>query len=202
MRAGRALVAAEHALAEEGVAHAMVDGGDVDVALAGARAIVVPTSCGLDPREIEALARARKAGVPVILAPSLLLRDGSFRPLATKTAALLSDATLLGEDEAFDTGAVRARLAPLLEGVPRVLARPAPCAVTLHRSESGEPRVVFVINPSKQRQRVEVDVPGVTRIRDLLDGTTHELAAGVVVEGGSVRFCEVVSISSDPPAAH
>jgi hypothetical protein len=62
----------------------------------------------------------------------------------------------------------------------------------VHADAAGKPRVVFLINPTKARQHVEAVIAGVTKLRDLLDGTAFELAEGVNVEPGSVRFCEVV----------
>jgi hypothetical protein len=63
----------------------------------------------------------------------------------------------------------------------------------VHRDDRGRPRAVFLVNPTKTRQRVEATIPGVVRVRDLLDGTTHELVDGVPMEAATVRFCEVLT---------
>ena len=192
MRAGRALVTVERALEEEGVPYAMVDGGDADVALQGARFVLVPTSCGLDSKLIAALSAAQQRGASITFAPALPTRDGSFRPLPPKQQKLLPDADVLTSDQAFDVAAVRHHLQAPLASVPRVVARPFPCAVTVHRDDKGAPRAVFVVNPTPTRQRVEASAKGVARIRDLLDGSMHVLAEGVAMEPSSVRFCEAL----------
>ncbi|MBI2391071.1 MAG: beta-galactosidase [Deltaproteobacteria bacterium] len=206
-RAGRILSAAQRALEQEGVPWALVDGGDADVALAGARLVIVPTSCGLDAPLLDALRAAAAAGTRLIFAPSPPRRDGSFRALPSKALRSSLDelrSEVLVGDEAVDVGAIRHRLREraLLEHdgrggsdgeLPRETVSPEPCAVTVHRDATGTPRVVFLINPTRARQHLEVHVSGVSKIRDLLDGTTHDLAHGVNVEASSVRFCEVVA---------
>jgi beta-galactosidase len=180
-RAGRILSAAERALDEEGIPWALVDGGDADVALAGAKWILVPTSTGVDPELLEAIS---KTDAHVTFAPSPPRRDGSFRPLSGKVK--YTGDVLVG-DEAIDVGAIRHHLRTDARcDVPRVVD------ATVHRDVEGQPRVVFLINSSRSRVRLEPRVPGVTRVRDLLDGTTFDLDKGVAVDALTVRFCEVV----------
>jgi hypothetical protein len=192
MRAGRVLVAAERALEEEGIPYAFVDGGDVGVALAGARFVLVPTSCGLDPPIIDAVRAAQGDGVSIAFAPAPSTRDGSFRPLSPRTVSALPDVALIVGDDAFDIAAVRAHVQQAMKGVPRIKVRPVPCSATVHRDGQGSPRVVFLVNPTKTRHRVEATIPGVTRVRDLFDASVHLLSAGVPMEPASIRFCEVV----------
>lgn len=197
IRAGRILSAAERACEEEGIPWALVDGGDADVALDGARFVLVPTSCGLEPALLDALASARHAGAELAFAPAPPLRDGAFRPLSPKlvrawSAAQARTEVLVGDD-AVDASAIRAHLRERLAGVPRIVAGPSPCTATVHCDAQGSPKVVFLINPGRHRQRVEATIPGVKRVRDLIDGSTHELAHGVPVESATVRFCEVVN---------
>lgn len=192
-RAGRILSAAERALEEEGIPWALVDGGDADVALAGARFVLVPTSCGLGEPLLDAVRDVIEHGARVTFAPSPPRRDEGFRPLSPATLRALPKADVLVGDESVDVGAIRAYLRDVLRSVPRVVAGPSPCTATVHRDAKGEPRVVFLINPTKTRQRVEASIPSVTRVRDALDGSVHELAQGVTVEAASVRFCEVVA---------
>lgn len=190
-RAGRILSATERALDEEGIPWALVDGGDADVALAGAKWILLPTSAGVDVALLEAVRKATELGVRMTFAPAPPRRDGAFRPLSPKLLKALPAADVLVGDEAIDVGAIRHHLREGRCEVPRVDVN-APCSATLHRDDEGKPRVVFLINPTKSRQRVEAKIAGVTRVRDLLEGTTFDLAAGVAVDALTVRFCEVV----------
>ncbi|MFI5301623.1 MAG: beta-galactosidase [Polyangiales bacterium] len=192
MRAGRALVAAERALDEEGIAYAFVDGGEAAHALSGASLIVVPTCCGLDDELLVALAKARKSGAKVIFTTGPLLRDGSFGARSAKGVAGVACDALLDGDVASDVASVRALLDTVAPKLPRHPARPAETRATLHRDPDGRPRVAFFLNPTKTRQRIDVRWDGVARVRDLLDGTSHALASGVAVEGTSVRVCEVL----------
>jgi beta-galactosidase len=192
MRAARILVAAERALEEEGIPWALVDGGDAGIALAGAKWAVVPTACGLGAPLLESLARAMEHGTAVSFAPATPTRDAHFRPLSPKAAKALPDAEVLVGDEATDVAAIRAHFHGVFDARARITARPSPCAATVHRDAAGKPRVVFLVNPTKARQHVDATIAGVTSLRDLLDGTSFDLAAGVTVEAASVRFCEVV----------
>ncbi len=186
-RAGRILSAAEKALDEEGIPWAIVDGGDADVALAGAQWILLPTSCGVDAGLLDAV---RKSDARITFAPAPPRRDGAFRPLSAKKP--LPPGDVLVGDEAIDVGAIRHHLRESGLEIPRVDAT-APCSATMHRDIEGNPRVVFLINPTRSRQRVEARIPGVSKLRDLIDGATFELAAGVPVDALTVRFCEVLA---------
>jgi beta-galactosidase len=192
MRAGRSLAASERALEEEGIAWSLVDGGDAHLALENSRVIVVPTSCGLDAPLVESLRAAMAKGAHVTFAPAPPTRDGSFRAMSPKTIRALPKAEVLVGDEAFDVGAIRKHLHASLEGIARVVARPSPCVATVHHDANGRARVVFFVNPTRSRQRLEATIDGVREVRDLIEGTTHVLEAGVAMEAASVRFCEVV----------
>jgi len=185
-RAGRVLSAAERALDEEGIPWALVDGGDADIALEGARFVLVPTSAGVDLPLLDALAAS---DARITFAPSPPRRDGAFRPLSAKRVLPTGD-VLVG-DEGVDVGAIRHHLRERKLDVARVSVD-APCAATVHHDREGAPRVVFLINPTRSRQRVAAEIAGVKRVRDLLDGSTHELSAGVPTDALTVRFCEVL----------
>lgn len=196
-RAGRILSASERALDQEGIPWALVDGGDADVALAGAELIIVPTSCGLDAPLLDALAKAKLDGARVIFAPSPPRRDGTYRPLSPKAQKALPDVEVIVGDESVDVGAIRHRLRE--QGGERAHAHVTPdsCAITVHHDDSGAPRVMFLVNPTRGRQHVTAHVPGVVRARDLLDGTTFDLAQGINVDALTVRFCELLTSASD-----
>jgi beta-galactosidase len=191
MRAGRVLAAAEDALDQEGIPWALVDGGDADVALRGAKWIVVPTACGLGPDLLDAVLAAKNEGAHVTFAPAPPTRNGSFIPLSPKTIESLTEIDLLLGDDAFDVGALRRHVATMFAGAPRIDVAPEGCAATVHRDESG-PRVVFLVNPTRNKQRVIASIEGVRMVRDLLDASTHVLSDGVPLDALSVRFCEVI----------
>lgn len=192
LRAAQILVAAERALEEEGIPWALVDGSEGSPALAGAKWAIVPTSCGLSTGLLATLREAMANGAAVTFAPAPPTRDDRFFPYAPKVAKGLPDAEVLVGDEAIDAAAIRAHVHARFDAKSRVLVRPSACAATVHRDASGRPRVVFLVNPTKARQRVEATIAGVARLRDLLDESSFELADGVVVEASSVRFCEVI----------
>lgn len=191
MRAGRVLAAAEHALDEEGVAWALVDGGDANVALRGAKWIVVPTTCGLDPELVASVLAAKDEGAHVTLAPAPPVRDGGFRPLPPHVVESVARLDLLVGDDAFDVAAIRRHVSAPLADVPRITVDPEGCAATVHRDDTG-PRVVFLVNPTRTRQRIVATIPNVRTVRDLFDATTHVLSDGVPLDATSVRFMEVV----------
>ncbi|GAC1352105.1 MAG: hypothetical protein NVSMB1_11670 [Polyangiales bacterium] len=191
MRAGRMLVAAERALEEEGIAYALVDSGDASIALGDAKWIFLPTSCGVDPKVTDAIRAAARKGAQVTFAPSEPLRDDAFRMLAPSSSRALQGTHLLCADDALDVATIRAHLHAVVPTLPRIAVRPTQCAVTVHRNVNGAARVVFILNPTKTRQRLTAIIPGVKRVRDLIDGTVHDLEAGVVNDANTVRFCEV-----------
>lgn len=190
-RSARILVAAERALEEEGIPWALADGGDAVASLAAARWALVPTSCGVGPELLAALDGVVSRGDHVTFAPAPPRRDDHFLPLSPKTRRLLPDVPVLVGDDAIDTAVVRHHVADLLRDVPRVHVSESPCTATVHHDAAGVPRVLFVINPTQKRQRVVVEASGVRRVRDLLEGTAFEPAAGMLVEACSVRFCAI-----------
>jgi len=192
IRAGRILVAAESALVEEGIPYAFVDGGDAKTALSGARWIMVPTSCGIDAELLDALREAQSGGAQLTFAPSPPRRDGSFRPLAPKIARTIPETHVLTGDDAADAASIRAHLDATFAELPRFVVKPSPCTVTIHRDAAGAPRVIFLVNPTKMRQRITVTGAPVQHARDLFDQTACDLAEGVTVEPSSIRFCEVI----------
>jgi beta-galactosidase len=191
--AGRILSATERAMEEEGVGWALVDGGDAAVALSGARLVVVPMTCGVDLPLLEALSAVAAGGARVTFAPSPPRRDGTFRPLSPKIARTLPSPSVLVGDDATDVATIRKHAESALEGVPRINVSPSLCAATVHRDAEGAPRVVFLINPTRDRQRLTMSIAGLSRLKDLLDGSTHEIEHGVIVDATTVRFCEVVA---------
>lgn len=190
-RTARILVAAERALEEEGIPWALADGGDPQASLAGAKWVLVPTSCGVGGELVTALEAVLARGDHVTFAPAPPRRDDHFLPLAPKVRRALPDLPVLVGDDAVDVAAVRHHVADLLRDVPRVHVHEGPCTATVHHDAGGTPRVLFVINPSNKRQRAVVQAEGVRRAKDLLDGATVEPAAGMLVEACSVRFCAV-----------
>jgi hypothetical protein len=155
--------------------------------------VVVPTTCGLDLPLLDALSAVAAEGARVTYAPSPPRRDGTCRPLSPKLVRALPSSSVLVGDDATDVAAIRKHAERALEGVPRVVVSPSPCAATVHRDAEGAPRVVFLVNPTRDRQRLTTSIAGVSRLKDLLDGSTHDLDHGVIVDAMTVRFCEVVA---------
>jgi hypothetical protein len=75
---------------------------------------------------------------------------------------------LLGLDEEALQSAVRSAKAELELG--SYQCAPEGIALTIHRDDTGQPRVAFLLNPSSRAARAELSLPGIGRLVDALDG--------------------------------
>ncbi len=83
---------------------------------------------------------------------------------------------LLGLEEQALRDAVRsAKSALALESYS---CTPDGVALTVHRDDTGQPRVAFLLNPSPRAVRAELSLPGIARAVDALDDTEFRAKQG------------------------
>lgn len=174
----------EQALEARGVPFAVIGGEDRDVAFEDARWLICATSGALSPELFERLAEAAARGTRVTCGPRAPDYDGAFRALASPY-----DLRRLGEDP---------HLGPVMDDVPSAAAAavshaietlslptyacdPEGIFVTVHESEQGVPRVLFVMNPSDRDVLARISV-GLERTRatDLIDEAVFEARSGTL----------------------
>jgi beta-galactosidase len=172
------LHAFEESLEVRGVPFAFVGGEDADVALTGARWVIVACSGGLEPRLLTPLRRVIEAGGRVTLGPRRPVRDGSLRllpaPLDLEAIQLL--------DAPLAPSRVDALVARAIDDLqlPCFACDPDSLVACLHEDPQGLPRALFVLNPTSADVVGRVSVPGITRALDALDEQTFRADQGVL----------------------
>ena len=168
----------EAALSAERIPFAVVAGDLVEQALADGQWTVVACAGGLEQDIRSSLARGSAAGRAISIGPHPAQRDAIFRPLSEPFAVAAGGSVPsqlgLGEDELRQ--AVRA--AKLALGLRSVQCSPDGVSVTVHRDDSGQARVAFLINPSPRAMRTELSLPGMARAVDALDGSEFRAKEG------------------------
>jgi beta-galactosidase len=173
----------EASLDERGVPFAVVEADGGDVNLAGARWVVCATSGGLSSALFDRLASAHESGVAITFGPRHPTRDASLRPLVTpypwetleSAVPLFVDGAPASADSAVSRGIESLKL-------PTFACDPHGILATVHEDEVGNPRVLFVLNPTDSDlvARVSVGPTRATSARDLLDGERAPVAGGAV----------------------
>ncbi|MET0792340.1 MAG: hypothetical protein ABW061_12530, partial [Polyangiaceae bacterium] len=160
-----ALLEAEH------VPFAVVAGDLTERALNEGKWTIVACAGGLEADIRERLRRGIEDGKPISIGPHEATRDAIFRPLAQpfRPAAGGPVPALLGLQEDALREAVRSAKASL--DLDSYSCAPAGIALTVHRDDTGQPRVAFLLNPSSRALRAELSLPGIGRAVDALDGT-------------------------------
>lgn len=168
----------EAALSAERIPFAVVAGDLTEQALTHGKWTIVACAGGLEREIRESLARGSAAGRAISIGPHLAARDAIFRPLSepfrVPEAGPVPSQLGLGEDELRQ--AVRAAKAAL--GLDSVQCTPEGVSVTLHKDDTGQARVAFLINPSPRAQRAELSLPGMARAVDALDGSEFRAKQG------------------------
>lgn len=160
----------EAALTAERIPFAVVAGDLTEQALAQGKWTVVACAGGLEPEIRAALAAGAEAGKAVSLGPHVADRDAAFQPAARfELPANGAMPALLPLDDAQLRWTVQQAKSAL--GLEHVSCTPESVAVTVHRDESGTPRVAFMINPTPRAVRSELALPGLVRAVDALDGS-------------------------------
>jgi beta-galactosidase len=158
------LHAFEHALQARGVPYAYVGGESLETSVRGAQWIVAALAGGVKPAFLSALRREQQRGVLVTVGPKIPDRDGAMQRLLDPPVQ--GDLELEPLQERADVERLVSRRIDELR-LPCFTASPQHVYVTVHEGDEG-PRLVFVMNPTREKRQAEISVPGVTRLRDTL----------------------------------
>ena len=168
----------EAALSAERVPFAVVAGDLTEQALAHGKWTIVASAGGLEREIRDLLERGIAAGQAISIGPHPVQRDAVFQPLTTpfhvpeggRVPSLLG----LGQDAL--RAAVRSAKAAL--DLDSVRCTPEGVSVAVHRDDTGQARVAFLINPSARALRAELSLPGMARAVDTLDGSEFRAKQG------------------------
>ncbi len=159
------LRAFERALSARGVPFAYAGGDSFDLSTAGSQWIVCATAGGVKSELFAKLRAAQRAGARVTIGPRVPTRDGTMR-LLEKPA----DVTGLEIEPLDDIARADALVARRIEefALPTYPVSPSSVFVCVHEDASGEPRVVFVMNPTAEKVVATVALPGIGALEDAL----------------------------------
>jgi beta-galactosidase len=159
------LRAFERALTARGVPFAYAGGESVEESTTDAKWIVCATAGGLKPDVVDKLKVASARGARVTIGPRVPTRDGSLRPLDEPL-----DVTGLEVEPLEDAARADALVARRIEelGLPTYPVDPPDVFVAVHEDDQGEPRVLFVMNPTNENVTANVSLPGAKHLEDLL----------------------------------
>jgi len=162
----------ESVLESEQIPFAVVAGDLTEQALNGGKWTIVACAGGLEADIRERLERGVQAGKALSIGPHEATRDAIFRPLERPFRAPTDGRVppLLDLDEGALRSTVRSAKATLELGVDGYSCAPDGVALTIHRDDTGQPRVAFLLNPSPRAIRAELSLPGIARLVDALDG--------------------------------
>ncbi len=163
--AGEAWVRAfERALLARGVPFAYAGGESLEASTARAQWIVCVTAAGLKPEIFGALRQAANTGVRVTFGPVIPTRDGSMRTMERP-----HDIAGLEHEPMTDIAIADLLVARRIEelSLPTYPVSPADAHVSVHEDASGNPRVVFVMNPNPVALAAKFALPGVHELAEV-----------------------------------
>ncbi len=181
----------ERALLARGVPFAYAGGETLEASTEGASWIVCATADGLKPDVLADLRTRAKGGCKVTLGPIVPTRDGSWRPLDRP-----ADVRGLEIEPLEDVARADALAAKCIEelSLPTYPIDPPEAYVSVHEDDSGEARLVFVMNPTGASLVAKVGVPGPATLTSILgEATTYTRAAGgfeITIPARTVRVFE------------
>jgi beta-galactosidase len=186
----------EAALSARGVPYAHVDEGTAGTSLSGARWIICPTAGGVEPSLWDELRRATREGAKVTAGPRVPFRDGSLRlleePLDDSGFHMIA---ATARHPYFDREAVDAHVRKMIEELGLVTWPTSPnIALTVHEDAEGRPRVLFLINPTAEKQRAALELAFPGNLTDVLDGSHHACKEGrlaISLPPRSVRMLKI-----------
>ncbi len=187
------LRAFERALTLRGVPYAYAGGEALEESAKGASWVVCALAGGVKPPFFESLRTIAREGVQVTIGPRIPERDGSMRPLAEP-----ADVRGLALETLDDVVSVDRLVARKIEelGLPTFTVDHEQAHVSVHEDANGAPKVVFVMNPTREKLVVNVAVSGAQTLLDVLDPSRPELrkahgAFAVDLPARAVRMFEV-----------
>lgn len=163
---GEAYVRAfERALLRRGVPFAYAAGETFDDSIEGASWIICATAGGIKRELVADLRSATKHGIKVTIGPSVPDRDGNFRHFTSPL-----DVRGLEIEPLVDAARADFLVARRIEelALPTFTCDPGDAFVSVHDDASGVPQVVFVMNPTAEDLNVQVSIPGVDELEDLM----------------------------------
>jgi beta-galactosidase len=191
MAAEAYLRAFERALHARGVPFAYAGGETVELSTVGARWIVCASAGGLKPHLVDSLHAARKKGAVVTIGPRAPELDGTMRPL--KRPVDVKGFEIEPLDDIARADALVARRIDELS-MPTWPVDPIDAHVAVHEDGSGEPRVVFVMNPTARDLTARVSLAEIDALADALGDSRVTRTGGafeIPVPARSVRMMSV-----------
>lgn len=156
-------------------------GGDVARhSLKNAAWTIVVSSGALEPSLVRRVARSREKGRAVTLGPYAPLHDASFRPLEEPLSLWFDGAAPVPALLEFDPETMAAAVARARErlSLETISVEPSDIRVTVHHDRNGIPRVLFVINATRDAKLARVASRGASAATDLFDGRTFRASFG------------------------
>lgn len=188
----------EAALEAEGVPFAVVAGDLTERALNEGKWTIVACAGGLEADIQRHLEAGMAQGKPLSVGPHAATRDAIFRPL-DRPLQVPTDGRVPGQlgpgmSEDALRAMVRSAKATLELGADGYSCAPEGIALTVHRDDTGQPRVAFLLNPSPRTVRAELSLPGIARAVDTLDDAEFRAKQGkfdVPLPPQTVRMLEL-----------
>ena len=192
-----ALRHAAGALDAAGIPYVYVDADAPPARLEGMRVVLSPTYELADPARWALLRDAAEAGAVVGYGPHLPDRDEVGRPATFEASEAMRRVSL---ESRADAEALVAELAAELGLEAPFPVTPSPLQTAAHHDERG-PRVLFVINPTGDKQRAEVTLPEAMSARDALSGEAlpcEDRALRLPIGPHTARMIELSRAPADP----
>ncbi len=190
----------ESALEARGVPFAHVGGEDRDISLEGAAWIVGVTSGGLSPALFDRLADAAARGAAVTLGPRSPDLGGARRPLKSpRDLGRLASASGLPPLCPADPASVEALVGDAVAALdlPLWAVEPDSVFATVHEDASGAPRVLFLLNPTKEETVARVTVgAAVLGALDLLKDQVLQVREGVLEVALKARRVRMIALDA------
>jgi beta-galactosidase len=167
----------ESALSQQGIPFAHVESDAALTSLVGARWIICPSAGGVEPALWDHLGRAAREGARVTVGPRVPSRDGSLRslpsPLDPTGFQVVQGSTSHPYFDEADILRLTSETARELS-LAAYPVGPRGVSATVHEDAEGQPRVLFVINPTTGGERAAVELATGAVATDLFDRSRHE----------------------------
>jgi len=187
----------EKALSARGVPFAHIDGEMAHPSLSGAKWIICPTAGGIEPGLWEELRRRSLDGAWVTIGPRVPARDGSLRPLTEPfDPAGFEVVSVSGPHPHVDQATIGAQVDEAIRtlDLPAWKISPQTMSLTIHEDAEGQPRLVFVVNPTSVGEETTVMLDRRATLFDLLAESRHDCPEGgaqLFVPARSVRMLRI-----------
>lgn len=190
------------ALSARNVPYVIVDGDVNEARLRSFRVLVVPSYEFASPARWRAIAQLAADGVHVVHGPAMPRLDETSSP---RPFEVPRDAVRVLVDRDEDAlAAVDAMLEKFPELALELAVSPPELELTVHEDERGAPRVIFVMNPTKEPVRAELtrrgawaagDPAQAWELEDVMSGEKVSLTdkAAIDLAGASLRMLRVLS---------